>query len=157
MSMSYCVVILSSVKQMWKWINQHVTSIEVCGLALHEFSVAQTDRVPALCLGGHRFESCWGICTFFLCSTLVTYWLIHFHNKMQLVKFACIVHVMVYFGWPEKVLMAKIYVACFGFKNKDYVFQIPSILQYCGNRLILNLIVFQTIQNKLRSSVLDIF
>ena len=49
---------------------------------------------------------------------------------MQLVKLACIVHVMVYFGWPEKVLMAKIYMAYFDFKNKDYIFQIPSILQW---------------------------
>ena len=155
MSMSYCVVILSSVKQMWKWINQHVTSIEVCGLALHEFSVAQTDRVPALCLGGHRFESCWGICTFFLCSTLVTYWLIHFHNKMQLVKFACIVHVMVYFGWPEKVLMARSTWPALALKIRTMSFKF--LLYSSGNRLTLNLIVFQTIQNKLRSSVLEIF
>ena len=28
----------------------------VCGLALHEFSVAQVDSV---CMGGHMFESCW--------------------------------------------------------------------------------------------------
>ena len=155
MSMSYCVVILSSVKQMWKWINQHVTSIEVCGLALHEFSVAQTDRVPTLCLGGHRFESCWGICTFFLCSTLVTYWLIHFHNKMQLVKFACIVHVMVYFGWPEKVLMARSTWPALALKIRTMSFKF--LLYSSGNRLTLNLIVFQTIQNKLRSSVLEIF
>ena len=155
MSMSYCVVILSSVKQMWKWINQHVTSIEVCGLALHEFSVAQTDRVPALCLGGHRFESCWGICTFFLCSTLVTYWLIHFHNKMQLVKFACVVHVMVYFGWPEKVLMARSTWPALALKIRTMSFKF--FLYSSGNRLTLNLIVFQTIQNKLRSSVLEIF
>ena len=155
MSMSYCVVILSSVKQMWKWINQHVTSIEVCGLALHEFSVAQTDRVPALCLGGHRFESCWGICTFFLCSTLVTYWLVHFHNKMQLVKFACIVHVMVYFGWPEKVLMARSTWPALALKIRTMSFKF--LLYSSGNRLTLNLIVFQTIQNKLRSSVLEIF
>ena len=37
---------------------------------------------------------------------------------------------MVYFSLLKKVLMAEIYVACFGFKNKDWVFQIPSILQW---------------------------
>ena len=47
---------------------------------------------------------------------------------MQLVKLACIAHAMVYFGWPGKVL--KTYVAYFDFKNKDYVFQIPPILQW---------------------------
>ena len=35
------------------------------GLVLHEFSVAQADRAPARCLGGHRFESC-GDSDFFL-------------------------------------------------------------------------------------------
>ena len=28
-------------------------------------------------------------------------------------------YAMVYFSLPKKVLMAEIYVACFGFKNKD--------------------------------------
>ena len=28
-------------------------------------------------------------------------------------------HAMVYFSLLKKVLMAEIYVACFGFKNKD--------------------------------------
>ena len=31
---------------------------KVYGLALHEFSVAQVNRAPARCLGGHRFEFC---------------------------------------------------------------------------------------------------
>ena len=39
----------------------------VYGLAPHEFSVAQVDRAPAPCLGGHRFESCRGL-RFFLMS-----------------------------------------------------------------------------------------
>ena len=38
--------------QIWTWYN---------GVALHEFSVAQVDRVPTRCLGGHRFESCQGL------------------------------------------------------------------------------------------------
>ena len=47
------------------------------GLAL-QFCVAQVDRAPARCLGGHRFESCRGL-RFFLCPTLVTCWSFHFH------------------------------------------------------------------------------
>ena len=43
----------------------------VYGLALHESSVAQVDRAPARCLGGNRFESCWGL-RFFICPTFVT-------------------------------------------------------------------------------------
>ena len=31
------------------------------GLALHEFSVTQVDRVHTQCLGGSRFESCLGL------------------------------------------------------------------------------------------------
>ena len=46
---------------------------KVYGLALHEFSVAQVNRAPARCLGGHRFEFCWGL-RFFLCPVLVTCW-----------------------------------------------------------------------------------
>ena len=42
----------------------------VYGLALHEFSVAQEDRAPATCLGGHRFEFCRGL-RFLLCPRLV--------------------------------------------------------------------------------------
>ena len=49
----------------------------VYGVALHEFSIAQVDRAPAHCLGGHRFESFRGL-RFFLCPTLVTCWLFHF-------------------------------------------------------------------------------
>ena len=37
----------------------------VSGLALNEFSVAQVDRAPTWCLGGHRFDSCWGLISFF--------------------------------------------------------------------------------------------
>ena len=33
----------------------------VYGLVLYEFSVAQVDRAPARCLGGHMFESCRGL------------------------------------------------------------------------------------------------
>ena len=44
----------------------------VYGLALHEFSVAQGNRAPTRCLGGHGFESCQGF-RFFLGPTLVTY------------------------------------------------------------------------------------
>ena len=58
----------------------------VYGLTLHEFSVAQADEAPARCLGGHRFESCWGL-RFFLCPTLVMYRLFHFHicfTKIQI-------------------------------------------------------------------------
>ena len=36
------------------------------GLALHEFWVAQVDRAPSRCLGGHRFESCRGLRIFSL-------------------------------------------------------------------------------------------
>ena len=50
----------------------------VYGLALHEFSVAQVDRAPAQCLGGHRIEFCRGL-RFFLCPMLVTCRLFHFH------------------------------------------------------------------------------
>ena len=50
----------------------------VYGLALHEFSVAQVDRASIWCFAGHRFESCRGL-RFFLCPTLVTCWLFHFH------------------------------------------------------------------------------
>ena len=50
----------------------------VYGLALHEFSVAQVDGVPAWCLGGHRFESCTGL-KFFLCPMLMTCRLFRFH------------------------------------------------------------------------------
>ena len=32
----------------------------------------------ALCMGGHRYASCWGLICF-LCSTLVTCWLFHFY------------------------------------------------------------------------------
>ena len=49
------------------------------GLAL-QFCVAQVDRAPARCLGGHRFESCRGL-RFFLCPTLVTCWSFHFHRN----------------------------------------------------------------------------
>ena len=59
----------------------------IYGLALHEFSVAQVDRAPARCLGGHRFESCRGL-RFFLCSTLVTWWLFHFHNSQLIIQAA---------------------------------------------------------------------
>ena len=52
----------------------------VTGLAVHESSVAQVDRAPVRCLGGHRLESCRGL-RFFLCPTLVTCWLFHFHLK----------------------------------------------------------------------------
>ena len=51
----------------------------VYGLALHEFSIAPVDRVPARCLGGQRFESRRGL-RFFLCPTQVTCWSFHFHN-----------------------------------------------------------------------------
>ena len=50
----------------------------VYGLTLHEFSVAQADKAPARCLGGHRFESCWGL-SFFLRTTLVICQLFRFH------------------------------------------------------------------------------
>ena len=43
----------------------------VYGIALHESSVPQVDRAPARCLGGNRFESCWGL-RFFICPTFVT-------------------------------------------------------------------------------------
>ena len=58
----------------------------VYGLALHEFSVAQVDRGPARCLGGRRFQSCWGL-RCFLCATLVTCWSFHFH-KNQVIALA---------------------------------------------------------------------
>ena len=48
----------------------------------------------------------------------------------MVVKFACIARAMVYFGLPEKAVMAKIYEAYFGFNDKDKVFQFPSILQW---------------------------
>ena len=52
---------------------EHVSNMNpIYGLALHEFSVAQVDR------GSHRFKSRRGL-RFFLCPTLVTCWLIHFH------------------------------------------------------------------------------
>ena len=57
----------------------------VYGLTLHEFSVAQVDRAPAQCLGGHRFESHRGL-RFFLCPTLMTRWLFHFHNIFLVVQ-----------------------------------------------------------------------
>ena len=61
----------------------------VYGLTLHEFSVAQVDRVPVRCLGGHRFESCQlkkGL-RFFLCPKLVmTCWLFHFHINLPTCK-----------------------------------------------------------------------
>ena len=38
----------------------------VYGLTLHEFSIAQVDRAPTRCLGGHRFESCRGLRFFFV-------------------------------------------------------------------------------------------
>ena len=41
----------------------------VYGLVLHEFSVAQVDRAPAQCLGGYRFESCWGLRLVFVPSS----------------------------------------------------------------------------------------
>ena len=47
-------------------------------MTLHDFLVAQVDRVLSHCVGGHRFESCCGL-RFFLCPTLVTGWLTHFH------------------------------------------------------------------------------
>ena len=50
----------------------------VYGLALHEFFVAQVNRAPARCLGGHRFESCRGLRSF-LCPMLETFWSFHFH------------------------------------------------------------------------------
>ena len=34
-------------------------------------------------------------------------------------KFVCIARAIVYFRLPEKIMMVEIYVACFGFKNKD--------------------------------------
>ena len=94
--------ILSSVKQIWKSNDQHVTSVGqrthcniaiadpsmshmnlVYGLALHDFAVAQVDGAPASpparCLGGHRFESCRDS-DFFLCPTLLTRWSYHFNK-----------------------------------------------------------------------------
>ena len=50
----------------------------VYGLALQEFFVAQVNRAPARCLGGHRFESCRGL-RFFLFPMLETFWSFHFH------------------------------------------------------------------------------
>ena len=47
-------------------------------MTLHDFLVAKVDRVLSHCVGEHRFESCRGL-RFFLCPTLVTCWLIHFH------------------------------------------------------------------------------
>ena len=52
---------------------------------LHEFSVAQVDRAPAQCSEGHRFESRRGL-RFFLCPTLMTCWLFHFHNIFLVVQ-----------------------------------------------------------------------
>ena len=40
--------------------------ILVYGLALHEFSIVQVDRAPALCLEDHRFESCRDADVFFV-------------------------------------------------------------------------------------------
>ena len=57
----------------------------VYGLALHEFSVAQVDRAPARCLGGHSFESCREL-RFFLCPTLVTCSSCHFHKILDVFK-----------------------------------------------------------------------
>ena len=42
-----------------------------------------------------------------------------FCARYVVVKFAYIARAMVYFGLPEKVMMAEIYVACPGFKNED--------------------------------------
>ena len=39
---------------------------------------SSVDRAPARCLGGHRFESCPGL-RFFLCPTLVKWWLFYLH------------------------------------------------------------------------------
>ena len=62
----------------WKMVKFECTLCSIIyDLPLHEFCVGQVDRVPAQCLGGHRFESCWGL-RFFLCPTLVTCWLFHF-------------------------------------------------------------------------------
>ena len=57
----------------------------IYSLILHEFSVAQFDRAPAQCSEGHRFESRWGL-GFFLCPTLMTCWLFHFHNIFLVVQ-----------------------------------------------------------------------
>ena len=53
----------------------------VCGLALHEFSVALVDREPAWCLGVWEVigSKPVGDSDFFLCPTLVTCLLFHFH------------------------------------------------------------------------------
>ena len=49
-------------------------------------SHSSVDRVPTQCLGGHRFESCWGL-RFILCPTLVACWLFHLHICSPSVKF----------------------------------------------------------------------
>ena len=53
----------------------------VYGLAPHEFSVAQVDRAPPSCLGGHKFESCWGLKFFLMfhaCDMYADYSFSHF-------------------------------------------------------------------------------
>ena len=75
----------------------------VYGLALHEFSVAQVDRTPTRCLGGHRFESCRGL-RFFLCLTLGTCWLIHFHICLTELKLPSFILSLIFSFPPWGVL-----------------------------------------------------
>ena len=58
----------------------------IIGLALHESYVAQVNRAPARCLGGHRFESCRGL-RFFLCPMIVTCWSFIFTFVSPTIKF----------------------------------------------------------------------
>ena len=49
-------------------------------------SRSSVDRVPAPCSGSHGFDSCRGL-RIFLCPTLVSPWLIHFHISLPSLKF----------------------------------------------------------------------
>ena len=46
---------------------------------------SSVDRAPARCLGGHRFESCPGL-RFFLCPTLVKWWLFYLHIYIYILQ-----------------------------------------------------------------------
>ena len=54
-----------------------VTWTQLNDLTLHTMSShSSVDRVPAMCLGGHGFDSCQGL-RFFLCATQMSGWSIH--------------------------------------------------------------------------------
>ena len=69
-------------------------------LALHEFSLL---RAPAWCLGGHGFNSCWGLKFYFLCSMCSCHVdQLTFHFLLPSLKSTIIIHLPI--QWDPAIM-----------------------------------------------------